>query len=326
MITIAFNIDQFYFRGTEIAIYDYAHYNEVILGNRSIITTNITEKEKNKRNDNQNVLDKFISRFPIFVYKNTVTLNEICKNQNADYIYTIKYGDKTGFNPLGLTTRLLVHCVYVMHEPHGHKYIAVSPSIGKDYVPHIVHLPEKSIFKQNLRFDLNIPDNSFVIGRHGGLDTFYLPDIDKIVSYILNNYENVYFLFMPRPDILKGVNHKRLITIDPIIDLQDKRKFIETCDILLHAQILGETQGLSILEFAFCNKPVVTWNGGRCQQHLKNLGDKAILYNNYNELINIIDEFIKNNQERKKENLKDIIIPFTPENVMKKFNEHFLIN
>jgi hypothetical protein len=46
--TIAFLSNKLTLRGTEVALYDYADYNEKILGNKSIIITRDYEKNKNE--------------------------------------------------------------------------------------------------------------------------------------------------------------------------------------------------------------------------------------------------------------------------------------
>jgi hypothetical protein len=71
------------------------------------------------------------------------------------------------------------------------------------------------------------------------------------------------------------------------VDLQEKTKFINTCDYMIHAQNLGETFGLCCGEFAIRNKPVITYSKGQNRAHLDMLGDKAILYENKEDLVNI---------------------------------------
>ena len=39
MKTVAFLSNKLTLRGTEVAIYDYAHYNETLLGNKSVMIT-----------------------------------------------------------------------------------------------------------------------------------------------------------------------------------------------------------------------------------------------------------------------------------------------
>ena len=55
---------------------------------------------------------------------------------------------------------------------------------------------------------------------------------------------------------------------------------------MIHARGMGETFGLSIAEFSIKNKPIITCNCGDLE-HIKILGDKAIIYNSKEELIHI---------------------------------------
>ena len=114
------------------------------------------------------------------------------------------------------------------------------------------------------------------------------------ISYITNlttmgikNYihsdTNCYFLFM---NTQKFYEHPRIIYLDKNLDLQYKSKFINTCDAMIHARDMGETFGLSIAEFSIKNKPIITCNCGDLE-HIKILGDKAILYNSTDDLIHI---------------------------------------
>lgn len=48
MKTVAFLSNKLTLRGTEVAIYDYAHYNETLLGNHSIIITRDYNRIKNE--------------------------------------------------------------------------------------------------------------------------------------------------------------------------------------------------------------------------------------------------------------------------------------
>jgi len=55
---------------------------------------------------------------------------------------------------------------------------------------------------------------------------------------------------------------------------------------MIHARQMGETFGLSIAEFSIKNKPIITCNCGDLE-HIKILGDKAIIYSSKEEIINI---------------------------------------
>jgi len=111
---------------------------------------------------------------------------------------------------------------------------------------------------------------------------------DAIKEY-LNLDNNCYFLFMNTD---KFYEHPKIIYLDKNLDLNYKTKFINTCDVMIHARKMGETFGLSIAEFSSKNKPVITCRCGDLE-HIKILRDKAIIYNSKDELINIFKN-IKN--------------------------------
>ncbi len=321
MKTIGFNIYSFSFRGTEIAIFDYADKNETILNNKSIILSPI--RLLKDLSDCPEILDKFLNRFEkIHWFSDNFELDELCKNLNIDAVYFLKYGTKTHNPYMEIKIPSLIHCVYTVDDNHGKVYASVSESVSLDkplvpVVPHMLNLSITDV--EDLRNTLKIPKNAKVFGRHGGKDTFCFPNIEKVLKKVLDIDPNIYFLFMPLPDILKDINHPRLKSLPISTSIIFKEGFIKTCDAMLHAQILGETQGLSILEFSFYGKPVITWNGGRCQQHLINLGKEAILYNNLSELMDILLSF-----KNKEINKELIIYRYLPINVMREFDKIFL--
>ena len=61
MKTVLFHSNQLGMRGTEVALYDYALYNEIILGNKSIIVSDSTKE--------LSTLDKFKSKFEVLLYE-----------------------------------------------------------------------------------------------------------------------------------------------------------------------------------------------------------------------------------------------------------------
>ena len=88
MTIIAFHTPTLDVRGTCISIYDYAHFNEKLLGNKSIIVvpySSITE-----RKNDQIIIEKFVQRFELFFYNDLHDLENYIKN--CDILYCIKYG------------------------------------------------------------------------------------------------------------------------------------------------------------------------------------------------------------------------------------------
>jgi hypothetical protein len=303
------------FRGSEIALYDYAHFNEKLLKNKSIICL-----KKSSYNEHV-VLNKFIARFDtIIYYESTSDLEDQLIFLKVDAFYTIRHGRIE--EPMLSKIPMLVHCVYDMSEQYG-IMAGVSESVAKrfncvSFVPHMCHVYNTD---ENYRAMLKIPDNAIVYMRHGGADTWDLLFVKNVVIRILNDRDDIYFLFAVRPNILKDINHTRLICLEPFADLEIKRKFINTGDALLHAQSLGETFGLSIAESSYANKPVITWNGGDCQEHLRILGNNCIKYNNEEELYHILTTFNKDIISRSNWKSYD---NYTPEKVITIFDNVFL--
>lgn len=321
---IAFHVYHLTFRGTEIATFDYALFNKFLLGNESIIVT-----PKNPTQPiNPNVLKKFIKEFKIFEYDNKQHLQEICECECINAIYFIKYGTNDGLILDKIPS--LIHCVFTTQDPHGTIYAGVSDSVSSvnrslfqtvkyPVVNHMIYLPD---LKSDYRKDLNIPESAIVFGRHGGSDTFDIPFVKNVILKILESRNDVYFIFCEKPMLLKDVDHERILCLESFSDTRIKRKFINTCDAMIHASSLGESFGLSVLEFSYCNKPVITWNGGLLhKQHLVNLNSKAIIYSNDNELFHILKTYERENYIN---NDWDVTQSFTPEKIMNQFKTVFL--
>ena len=82
MKTVLFHSNQLGIRGTEVALYDYALYNETLLGNKSYILSNT--------NSDLSALKKFTNKFEVFLYKDFKECNEFALRKNATHAYFIK--------------------------------------------------------------------------------------------------------------------------------------------------------------------------------------------------------------------------------------------
>jgi hypothetical protein len=100
-----------------------------------------------------------------------------------------------------------------------------------------------------------------------------------------------------------------------------KRKFINTCDSLLHARERGETFGLTCGEFSICKKPVITYGCSREREHILILKDKAVIYNTPDELTTILQNFTKDKYDVSENGY----MFYNPENVMAILNKNCLI-
>ena len=321
-MNVGFFVRQFTERGTEISAYDYAHYNETILGNKSFIICFTEEAQQRNCHVGDRVsFPKFESRFPILQINDIPEMKEIISKCSLDFFYTQTYGAEDLYqfenSMLWGSCKTIKHCVFNTTCPESNFYISISNCLNVRFgtnvpvIPCIVQLPECN---ENLRSLLGIPADATVIGRHGAKDTFDIPMAhDAIQEFLLNN-SNTYFLFMNTD---RFHYHPKIIYLDPTLDSIEKTKFINTCDAMIHARSIGETFGLAIAEFSLKNKPVITCRVGDTE-HVNILGDKSVIYNSKDELVNIF------------KNIRDIIKTkddwnaykdFRPENVMKMFKD-----
>jgi len=335
MVKIAFYSNVLNERGTTVALYDYAYYNEILLNNESIIITKSIKKcEENIYNyHNEDVLKLFSDKFKIFFIDKIEDLQNYANN--CDIIYYITHGKNNDFLPNNVKN--VVHCVFDMSNPHGDVYAGVSESLAKKFkktlfVPHMIGIQPSANKNDNLRKILNIPDNATVFGRYGGFDTFNLKFAINIIYFFALLNPHIYFLFLDNffeyiPNIQ---NISNIIILDKIIITYElKNKFINTCDAYLECGTLGHSFGLSIGEFSVNNKPIITYTGKDKytyhtfwnNSHIDILGDKGIYYNNENEFYNILKTFNPKDYINKDMNCYK---EYTPEKVMKKFKEVFI--
>lgn len=317
--TVAFLSNKLTLRGTEVAIFDYADYNEKILGNKSIIITRDYEKIKDEWDVDLRAYNKFKDRFDVYYYDLQPDIDEIVINNNVTHIFIIKAGHWDGLISNNCVNIIL--CVFDVSQPHGQVYTPIGQTInhlyGQTYpvTPHMVTLPESI---ENLRSDLNIPNNATVFGRYGGKESFDINFVHHVIKEIVNSRDDIYFLFM-NTDIF--YEHKNIIYLPANVDMLFKRKFINTCDALIHARSRGETFGLTCGEFAICKKPVITWGGSHEREHILILKEKAVIYNTPEDLTNILDNFNKDKYDMNENGY----MFYNPKNVMKIFNDVCLI-
>ena len=346
-LRIGFHNMQLCDRGSTVAMYDYAHYNETLLGNTSYVIYDTTSPSNQAA-----VLEKCEQRFGadrVFGYSDLLDVEQFIQDAELDAIYIIKFGTADRYVFKGCPT--LVHCVFKV-DPHGYRYATVSnylkavhsPATLTDeqrdkvkVVPHMIDMPSMEELRAreggipDYRQKHGIPDaeHAFVIGRYGGFKQFNLPQVHEGIIRFLNEPQlpgtkPVYFLFAnTRP----FYSHDRIKHVDIIYDKHDKAAFILSCDAMIHGRSDGETFGLSLGEFAFYNKPIITTRTDEFNAHLDIMQNRAIHYKTdpvcvFNLLRNVegaVQSFVKlhngtiNGYEE-----------FTPANVMQQFKAVFL--
>ena len=327
MKNIIFFIRYFSERGTETSIYNYAKYNEEILKNKSYIVS-FTKKEQMRLNlDTTRIsYNNFKSRFDVFEINNIEEITDLIDKYNIDFFYTLTYGDidiyKFENKKIWKNCKTIKHSIFNTNKPESDFYISNSNFINKknntEYpvLPLIIDLPN---INDNLKRELNIPNDAIVIGRHGGYDQFNIQYVYNCIYDILEKNDNIYFLFMNTKFFY---NHPRIIYLEPSTDMIYKTKFINTCSAMIHARTMGETFGVSIGEFSLRNKPIITSNSGD-KEHINILKEKAIIYNSSEEL-----NFIFNNIESiiNSRNNWNAYEDYSPEKIMKLFDELIFSN
>ena len=313
---IAFHANTLNYRGTTVAITDYAKYNEELLGNESIIFYNKSLGYEKDVGTDVEVLENLSKRFNVVGYEDGDLARELGKNR-AEFAYYIRAGN---FEPVVENVPTAVHAVFQFYEPHGTKYAYVSDWLSKKmtngrtpFVPHIVDLPAPD---RDYREVLGIRKDQTVLGRYGGYYTFDLPFVKHAIYRLLDFNLDYVFLFMGTEPFIK---HPNVIFLNETHNLQKKSNFINTCDAMLHARARGESFGLSIAEFLSQGKPVLAWEGGVDQNHLELLKNSNLLYNENNITDRIINIKALNDQD-----WRFRVRDFTPYNVMKKFKKVFL--
>jgi len=313
---ILFHTNTLNYRGTTVAVTDYARYNQKILGNESIITYCKSNGSEKDMGNEQDVIDDLSSEFNLIGYDSGDLEKTIDKNK-VDLAYFITSGVRES---LPKNCRSVVHAVFQINDVHGDRYAYISEWLSNKmsdgtipFVPHIVNLPETD---ENYREFFKIRPDQTVIGRIGGYFTFDIPFVKEYIKYLVNKTDRFVFIFMGTEPFIK---HPCVIFLNEIHDSSRKAKFINTCDAMLHARKQGESFGLSIAEFLSLNKPVLAWDGGYDQNHLVMLKDSGLLYKDSYDIDRIIY-----NLSSFKEDWTKRVEQFKPEHVMEKFKDVFI--
>ena len=224
------------------------------MNNKSYIICFTQETQKNINFPTERYsYNKVNNRFKIIEISSINEMINVIKNYKLSIFYTLTHGggnDVYQFNNKNIwcDCKTIKHCVFDTTHPESDFYISISEVLNiKNHtnikvIPHIVDLP---ICDENLRDELKIPQNSIVYGRYGGLNEFNIGIAHDVIKDYLKLDNTCYYLFMNTD---KFYEHPRIIYLDKNLDLNYKTKFINTCDVMIHARAMGETFGLSIAD------------------------------------------------------------------------------
>lgn len=313
----AFNLGH---RGGTNSLRDYAHYNQVLLGNKSTIVYH-NPIAPGYQISYPDVIESLSKEFEIIAIPHDDDLN---KNMNSlASKYDFVYSQRSGLTetPLFNSTKFGVHSAFDNYTDecdvfaYISKYLSdINKQRNAPYVPYMIDLPKQS---KDIRETYGISKDQFVFGRIGGYQEFDIDFVHAAIKSILDKRDDIVFLLVNTKPFYE---HKNIIYIDPFFDQQKKSDFINSCDAMIHARTMGETFGLAVMEFLYFNKPVLAWEKGNDLNHVNVLQEFNLLYNNEN-IETKMQELI---EERRNYNFSQILQEFTPVSVMKKFQEIFI--
>jgi hypothetical protein len=314
---IAFHDNSLSLRGTTVAIYDWAYLTRHYLGIEPIIMFDV-----NHSANDSGVIEKFESEFSVFGYSNLSQIDTILEKNNCDAFLMEKGGEPDGV--LSSVCKNLINAIsgnWKSEWVHGDVYAMGSKWLSKitdykiPYVPYMVYLPNTD---ENMRNELGIPQNDLVFGRNGGWETFDLEFVKQAIVEVLEERTDIWFVFQFTEPF---INHERVIYLPGTANLETKVKFINTCDVMLHARKVGESFGLSCAEFSIRNKPIITYYNSPEKNHIDTLGERGIYYENKSDILYILRNLDKNEINQLEWNCYQ---DYSPEKVVQKFKEVYL--
>lgn len=280
---------------------DYARGNREELGNQSFFLMPWRDG-----GEGHPVTGRMREIAPLRFYRSAEEREGILREEKTDFFYCIKNGFNDGVFSRKVPTG--IHAIFRESEFHGDVYAYVSPWLSDvmaygqaPWVPHMVRFFEET---GDLRVEgvsqrpegggrwseVVIPKEATVFGRHGGDDSFDIPWVQETVIAIARKNPDFWFLFLNTRQFPGAQNLPNIQFLPPTADAVTKRKFLNSCDAMLHGRIRGETFGLSCLEFAMLGKPVLTYANSPERAHLEILGDAAVAYQNAEELKGLLGD------------------------------------
>ena len=312
---IAFHSSYLGFRGTEVALMDYAWGNRAVLNNESFFLMPWREL-----GEEHPVAKKMRDIAPLRFYRTSEERERIIAEEGADLFFCIKNGFNDGVFSRKVSTG--IQAIFRESEFHGDVYAYISQwlsdvmTYGKAPVaPWMIRLDEN---QENLRTELGISPGACVFGRYGGDDSFDIPWVQQVVVETARKNAHIYFVFMNTQEFPRtgGVSNIRFLPATS--DQMRKRAFINTCDAMIHGRMRGETLGLACLEFASTGRKVLTYSGSPERAHLGILGEAGLLYTNERELRELLKR--PSDSFRHGQNFAH----FSAEPVMRQFQKVFL--
>jgi hypothetical protein len=319
---LGFHSKQLSERGTEVALFDYAVAARDLLGHEVRVYV-----PRHARMIVPRVKCRFEEQLDVVLYDRPEEIR-------CDALYSIKKGSP---GRITATTPELNHAFDDVSRPHGHRFAAVSRwlagtarqrvRVGRGralqvpklrrvaVVPHIVALPD---IDEDLRHDLRIANEAVVFGWHGGNGNLDVEFVREPIRTALAERDDIWFVFMNAEAFFE---HARVRYLPVSPDRAEVRRFVNTCDYMLHAHLVGETFGLAVAEFAYVGAPVITFLDSPRRGHLELLsGDLRLGYRDQGGLV----RYLRTLGRRASPVASSVRDNYSPERVMARFRDVFL--
>ncbi|MDR3495238.1 MAG: hypothetical protein P4L82_11615 [Ancalomicrobiaceae bacterium] len=316
---VLFHAEQLALRGTETAVFDYARYNEDVLGHRSTIVYQRTSPRNIPA-----VVEHFAARFPLVGYDAFSEVDGIAERLKADLFHILKSGRNDGRVIASAPTA--VHAIFAKSpsQRHGDRYAFVSEYLSNKcsggripFVPHMIDLPA---IDDDLRAELAIPPDATVLGGYGGNECFDIAFVHRVVARTLEKRPDLWFVFM---NFNRFLDHDRAIFLAGNSARDFKVKLINTCDAMLYARNDGETFGLACGEFSIRNRPVMAYAFSKEKCHIDILGSKGLIYRNERDLERMVLGFAP--ADARSGDWDCYSQRFNPKTVMEIFEREFIL-
>jgi hypothetical protein len=295
ILKVAFYTNDLGIRGTQTVIWGYAWILKTMYGIEPIIISNP------KCNVSSPLLiddyrdsykDWFEQEFPTVSVETGRALNDYLVANHVDVCYYVCAGDQDETHSIPSSLPTVVHCVFDGSIPFGTVHTTISEYVSRNaeratgyypmVLPNVVFMDHTH---DDLRAELGIPHDAIVFGRYGGYHQFDIPYVHSVVADVAKKNPHIYFIFMNTHPFTQDIPN--IIYLPGTRNMNRKRRFVNTCDAMLHARSDGESFGCACGEFAICGIPVITTSMG-FTAHIDILGSKAIIYHDAASLYDIL--------------------------------------
>lgn len=322
-LTICFTTNELNERGTTVAIYDYANYNEKLLKNKSLFVLPAVDAVTRGAS-----ISRFRSRFGYLHYYDVNTkfsLSEKAASLNCNVLYVIKAGGYDSKPSLDSQLAcdgppVAIHAVFFWQK-HGASYAMISEEqailraskqskggqnketkkfILDSWVPHIIEPPSEiltrtALTKFDYRKDLGVHKGAFVLCRHGSSDTFNVEFVHQAVCEAARTHEHaLIFLFLGTNAWACARGQRNIHFLPKTADIYEKEAYFQVCDAMLHARSEGEQFSVALGEASVRNIPILfRKTPGNPAQPIE-VQNKAFFYVNKQDLLTRIANLTRN--------------------------------